>query len=121
MPRIATLTNRLRRVSDWVHVHANSEAPRFFLGFFTIANELVKRAESLDSWIGQRLEGDDFARSHAGWVALREARTFFHPELKVRVAAVHEVIHEYANAHHDAGGTRGSQPNSGLARQHAKP
>lgn len=56
---------------------------------------MLDRAKAPDTWMKDREGGDDFARAHAGWVALREARAFSHPELKMRLARVQEAMRCY--------------------------
>ena len=93
--RITMLEERHRAVSGWAHESSPGEAPKCVATFFTATKEMLDRAKALDSWINERQGGDDFARAHAGWVALREARAFFHPELKVRLAHVQEAMRGY--------------------------
>lgn len=93
--RITMLEERYRAVSDWAHESTNGVAPKCVATFFTATKEMLDRAKALESWLAERQGGDDFARVHAGWVALREARAFFHPELKNRLAHVQEAMRSY--------------------------
>lgn len=93
--RITMLEERHQAVSGWAQESSTGEAPKCVATFFTATKEMLDRARSLESWMAERQGGDDFARAHAGWVALREARAFFHPELKVRLAHVQEAMRRY--------------------------
>ncbi|MCC6752145.1 MAG: hypothetical protein IT371_31125 [Deltaproteobacteria bacterium] len=96
-PRIAVLEARHRAVAAWAQeASAGGWAPACVATFYAASAEMLARAKNLDAWIAGREDYDDFARAQAGWVALREAGGFFHPELKSRLAAVREATSRYA-------------------------
>lgn len=95
-PRIAFLQERHDTMASWaLDASSNGWAPACVATFYSASTEMLARAKGIDSWIAERESGDDFARAHAGWVALREAGGFFHPELKTRLAAVQEAMRAY--------------------------
>ncbi len=96
IPRVALLKERHERITRWMfHALQKEWAPSCTVIFYSASTEMLRRARTLNDWIAGKEKGDDFARAHAGWVALREASTFFHPELKTRLASVQQAIQTY--------------------------
>lgn len=96
--RVAALKERHHAVSAWAHDSPHNATPTCVATFFTATKEMLDRATALEAWIAEHRDGDDFARAHAGWVALREAPAFFHPEMKQRLAQVQEAMRCYTQA-----------------------
>lgn len=95
-PRIQLLKKRQQNLTEWAQeTSATRQMQSCVATFYAASAEMLARAEDLNAWIEKRERGDDFARAHAGWVALRESGAFFHPELKTRLARVRESIQRY--------------------------
>ena len=87
--RVAALTAKRAALADRaMEASARGWAPACVVALHAAAVEAEGRAKDLNEWLALRSSGDDFARSHAGWVALREAGRSLHPEFEVRLARV---------------------------------
>ncbi len=96
VPRRSALEAQCAAFEAWAQTTSlSSSAPASVAFFVSASAEAARRAKSLEEWLLQRLGGDDFDRAHAGWVALREANGFFHPELKTRVEGVEAALNAY--------------------------
>lgn len=97
-PRAQTLQARRAEVAHWARrASADSWAPSYVAALNAVAHEAEKRAVELQDWFKSHRR-DEFNRTQAGWVALREARHFLHPELKVRLSRVKATIDAYQRA-----------------------
>lgn len=97
--RVTALRTKRVALADWAkEASAQEWAPACVVALHAAAVEAERRAKDLNEWLTPRVSGDDFARSQAGWVALREAGRFLHPELKVRLAKVKAAMNTYQNA-----------------------
>ncbi|MCC6750657.1 MAG: hypothetical protein IT371_23570 [Deltaproteobacteria bacterium] len=116
-PRIAVLELRHNQVTLWAQeAAAAGKAPAAVATFYAASAEMLNRAKRLDSWIAGREDYDDFARAQAGWVALREAPGFFHPELKTHLAALRDALDRYRLAAHPEAAHRQDAQTDALAR-----
>lgn len=95
--RIDRLTARREQMKSWVRKNS-TQLPRVSAAFYASSYEMVNRAVELHGWLEQRLEGDEFAKAHAGWVALRESSTVLHPDLKPRFARIEGALSRYKAA-----------------------
>lgn len=95
-PRRGRIEERHRRLVEWAaKADRIGFAPATTAHFVAASREAVGRAQALEAWMHARSTGD-FDRAHAGWIALRDAGRFIHPELKPRLAVVTRALDAYA-------------------------
>lgn len=95
-PRRARIEARHRRIVEWAaKADRIGFAPASTAHLVAASREAVGRAQTLEAWMRARSTGD-FDRAHAGWIALRDAGRFIHPELKPRLAVVTQALDAYA-------------------------
>jgi hypothetical protein len=107
-PRLRQIRERHKWIADWATGEDTREAPATTVGLVYMASrEMLERAEHLDKWLKERVDGEDHDRAHAGWVALRESRSFFHPHLRSRLTNLGTAFSAYrvASGQEEAQGT----------------
>lgn len=97
-PRIRELKTR----SEWMEAWSRQTQKEGKLSPYTTliylaSQEALQRANGLQTWMSKRVDGDDFARGHAGWAALDQASSFFHRDLRARVERIRVELSRYAD------------------------